>query len=222
MRAVRTGLQTLLPLRPDQSVLILGQSWQLAFAVAGGGITPILVIGPGEDRFDLPNGAAVARQVHAWLDQLPFSARSIDVVLIPVLAEAAAEAVLQEAGRVLRPGGGLVLCVASAPWWRRRVPSRSGPSAEVSLGRGHRELAAAGFDTLNHYGIHGGYRHTPHLIPLEHPSAVRYFYQRLFVPRSAVAAATRRGAPLLTLGGLQHHLFRQVAIVARRPPDLEP
>ncbi len=228
-QAVQGDLRFLLPVRPGQQVLILGHASQLAAALISACIMPVLVLPHDDHDAASDYHGCLCHRASADEKPLPFATGSLDHVFVPMLLQAQAAWVPHEVARVLKPGGWLLLGVHNAGglqrlrfWRHRRTPS---PGQAVETRHGiyawRRELHQQQLVTTHYYGVHDDLQHPQHVIPLDEANTVRYFFERIYTPHSGAAAVARRFVTLLAVCGLQHLLFKHIAIVARRalPPE---
>jgi len=214
----------LLPIRSGQRVLILGDAIPLADMAMAQNVTSIVVMPAGCGEKVGNSKRSLPGQTVSLQRSLPLATASIDHVIAPRITQEQLEWVLTEVARVLKPDGWLFVYVRSNGWagrfdeWAGMPDHASAARPELSLRMCTRLLEQSNLAVLNRYGVHGDLERPTYLVPLDHPGAVRYFFQRLFVPRSWSASMVQRGATILTAAGLQQALFNHVAVVAHHAP----
>ena len=145
-------------------------------------------------------------------------------VVAPNVTRAHADWLLGETARVLAPGGWLLVYARNDHWMQRlahrSVRRRPGlaPEPELPLRTCTQLLKQNHLTVFNLYGIDGELEQMKHLIPLDQPDAVRFYFRRLSVPHSRVSRFARRCAALFTAIRLHAALFRSIAVVAQRLP----
>jgi len=210
---------TLLPIQPSQRVVILSGTAPCGQVVVIPDVTPI-VVAPA-NPYDTERSArpALPRQ-----GALPLSSGSVHHVVAPSITRAQAGWLLAEAARVLAPGGWLLVYARNDHWmqWLAhrsvRLRRNRAPRPELPLGMCTQLLRQNHLTVFNLYGIDGELEHMNHLIPLDQPGAVRFYFHRLIVPNSHASRFARRCAALFTAIRLHSALFRSIAVVAQRPP----
>jgi len=225
-RPIPTDPSLLLPIRSGDRVLILGEAMQLADVATTQNVTSIVVVPAGRGE-KVGNGKRwLPGQAVSSQRSLPLATASIDHVIAPQITHEQSDWVLTEVARVLKSGGWLFAYVRNTGWtgrfgrWAGMPEHTSTVTPELSLRACVRLLEQSRLTVLNRYGVHGDLERASYLVPLEHPGAVRYFFQRLFVPRSWQASMLQRGATVLTAAGLPQALFSHIAIVAQHTPIL--
>ncbi len=214
----------LLPIRSGQRVLILADLMPSADVATVQNITSIVVVPAGRTEKLGSSQRSPAGQTVSPQRSLPLATASIDHVIAPRITREQSDWLLAEVARVLKPGGWLFVYVRNNGWvgrfneWAGMRDHASAAKPELSLRICTRLLEQSNLAVLNRYGVHGDLERPTYLVPLEHPGAVRYFFQRLFVPRSWSASMVKRGATILAAAGLQQALFNHVAVVAHHAP----
>jgi len=222
MSLIRPELKYLVPLKPRQRVMVLDEDNSAAADLQIPDLNLIAVL-PAQSG-EIHVGATLKRTT-VVPHGLPLASASIDHVIISELTHGRAEWLLPETARVLRPGGWLCLGLHKAGWLHR-LGLANGHSQHTN---GHRTnglalkacrglLLSAGFVRVNTYGIARSAEDERFLIPLDQSGAARYFFQEAMASTSRLAPMARIRANVMTAAGLQHFLFKHMAVLAQRAP----
>lgn len=195
----------MLPIEPQDSVLLVGPSPRLAGSLHAEGASVLSLLRPADEGYA---GHLSGEVVVASGDTLPCGDSTAGHVLAPEIGEEYAGFVPGEVSRVLQPGGGFFL---GTPY---RLRSRAGPAEYVRSGR--RRLESGGFTDVRVYGVLRSLARPRHLVPLDSPAALRWYFESAYLPRSrkgALALHVARGATLLRTPPV---FFPALGFVARR------
>lgn len=209
IRPQNADVCALLPAVEGARVAVLADSPAIAELLAQEGLQPVLVASASGEE---------ARR-------LPLASASVDHVLLPDWGAGWALLPAREIGRVLRPGGALVVGLACAGVLSQRPGPAGGmprpPGAAQASGPGladcQRWLEQGGFEVATRLGA---YRPTPaaqdFIVPIDHPGAVHHFLDRLLVLPYRWGAVLRRYCGMLVTLGLPDRVFGRVLILARK------
>lgn len=197
----QADLRFLLPLHKGQQVVVLGDAPQLVEALLAEEIR--IERGSYQSAQDVP---------------LPFAAASVDHVMMPVPPDLALSWWFDEAARILKPGGSLLVGIHNAGRLQRLRFWKRSQSSVVSLTLSNCQhlLNQSGFSVSNRYGVHDDLQRPQHLVPLERAEITRYFFDHVIASSSIAGQLTHYAAALLAALHLQHVLYTDIAVVAYR------
>lgn len=199
------SLRFMLPIRPDDRVLVLGASPALAASLDAQGVSVLSVTGTSGAREALQLRGDVAI---AGRDVLPCGDATVSHVLVPEVPQDQAGLLPTEIARVLRPGGGLFL---GMPY---RLRSRNTSATYIRAGR--RRLEAGGFTDIEVYGVLYNLARPRHLVPLDSSAALRWYFDSAYLPLSRKGALAVHAARAAARFKAPPALFPALGFVARR------
>jgi hypothetical protein len=201
----QADLRFLLPLHSGQQVVVLGNAPQLIEALLA-------------ENIHVERDIYQAKYHELSVNALPFEPASIDHVIIPLPPDARLLWWLDEAARILKPGGWLLLGVHNAMRLQRLRFWKRDRSRGVSLMwfNCQKLFARKGFQIANGYGVHDDLQRPQHLVPLERPAITPYFFEHVIAPASRVGRLAQYVAALLTNLRLHSVLYTDIIIVASR------
>ena len=204
---IQTDLRFLLPIQPEQTIIILGHYASLAEAISSANSTVINFL-LSTQEFN-PGSAHLHQALivdERW--PLPLTRASADHIIAPIIPQHQAIAMLlDEASRILKPGGWFFFGIHS-PSPVNRLPFISSMLRIL--------LQRQDFHQAMLYGAYPGLKRPRYLIPLVSSGSAYHFYQRIFVPRSSRGLLAQRLAVLLARLGLQRILFNDFGFIAQR------
>jgi hypothetical protein len=196
---VQSDVRFLLPLRPGQSVALIGAQQSLMDAVECDGM-----------KLSVP---AVSDGT------LIMEPSSVDHLIAVDPALSSRAAMLKEFARVVKRGGSVFIGIsnaASLQFLMRRFRGMREGAHGLTLQRAITSLEEVGFKPESYYGIHTDLSQPSFVVPLEGPHPSHYYFSNVYVPYSLPSVLSRQSAFLLIRLGLQQLLFADLGLVARR------
>ena len=193
---VQADIRYLLPLKPADRVLILGDCNALTASLQFNGMD--------------------CSQFSNWNGQpLPFDSSRFDHAFLLINPGNDCSRYYKEIARVLKQGG----TICARIWNKRSLHPRSflqGRSQSISLRSIRSVLRESGLRFATSYGVWNSFKAPVFLISLEDSNAATYFFSHMYLPRSLYAEWMRRGFRFLAQRGKQSFLFPEIAVIAEK------
>ncbi|WGW12327.1 hypothetical protein LWF01_00740 [Saxibacter everestensis] len=183
-----------LPIQSGERVAVFGK------------VSPVLLTSLKDGEVDI---------VTAEFDDDPDAAGRVDHAIVPGMPEESPAELCRRLARWVRPGGTVLLAAHNARHFSRR--GRGG----LTRTQGEQVLAEQGFSGIEVYGIRNKLRVPRHLVPLDHPGALGWYFTSAYLPNSIQSVVMIRLLARLRPSWLGPILFPALAFVARRGPGTE-
>ncbi len=209
------------PYQPGQRALVFGDALELAESLADWGVETTLVSSKLSQNIHKPNIEIIPA---SW--PLSIASESCEHVLIPEMLVSYPGGCLDEAARLLKPGGWLFLGVENRQSLeqfiktilgknKRRAANSRGTLKRLSLDGAKKILSAHGFAVVRVVGVASNLQKPGLYIPLDAPEIIRDFYITMHSPYSWKDRIMYGVARLFVGIRLQRALFTHFILVAK-------
>jgi len=213
---VRSDLRFLLPIQPEQKIVVLGNAPEMVEVLNASGYAVINLLPDISNDSD----GKTCQWNPETRQSLPIATANIDHVLVPLLIHQQTDWIFGELTRVLKPGGWLFLGFYGNPilnWigvvlGKRRMQNKACFSVDVIRNL----IMENDCLVLNVYGVYRDLSHPRYLVPLENPGVAYHLFDQFVVPRSWQTEFLRRLAAIMIRLGLQTLVFKDFGLVAQR------